>query len=205
MENRTCSGAGSAPELPQRYSTPVPQKHLRFPQTSKPTPNTCHHDKIRNEQKKFYIEDLLPNSPIMDQRQAQIDIDRLSDSDKRELQQSINNEMQKAKIQECTYARLHFPPHPRSHPHFPSLFLPWLQSRSQTTPPMQECLLTTHLLPAVHELTDICWKKCVTGSISSSSLDRKEEPCIRNCVERFLDANEAVLKHLNAMRGQGGM
>lgn len=38
----------------------------------------------------------------MDQRQAQVDIDRLSDSDKRDLQQSINNEMQKAKIQECT-------------------------------------------------------------------------------------------------------
>ncbi|CAF9915617.1 MAG: Mitochondrial import inner membrane translocase subunit tim8 [Alectoria fallacina] len=94
----------------------------------------------------------------MDQRQAQVDIDRLSDSDKRDLQQSINNEMQKAKIQE-----------------------------------------------SVHELTDICWKKCVTGSISSSSLDRKEEPCIQNCVERFLDANEAVLKHLSVMRGQGGM
>lgn len=94
----------------------------------------------------------------MDQRQAQVDIDRLSDSDKRDLQQSINNEMQKAKIQE-----------------------------------------------SVHELTDICWKKCVTGSISSSSLDSKEEPCIQNCVERFLDANEAVLKHLSAMRGQGGM
>lgn len=31
----------------------------------------------------------------------QVDIDKLSDSDKRELQQSLNNEMQKAKIQEC--------------------------------------------------------------------------------------------------------
>ncbi|KAF6241501.1 hypothetical protein HO173_000211 [Letharia columbiana] len=93
----------------------------------------------------------------MDQRQAQVDIDRLSDRDKRDLQQSINNEMQKAKIQE-----------------------------------------------SVHELTDICWTKCVTGAISSSGLDRKEEPCVRNCVERFLDANEAVLKHLSVMRGQGG-
>ncbi|KAF6223388.1 hypothetical protein HO133_000230 [Letharia lupina] len=94
----------------------------------------------------------------MDQRQAQVDIDRLSDRDKRDLQQSINNEMQKAKIQE-----------------------------------------------SVHELTDICWTKCVTGAISSSGLDRKEEPCVRNCVERFLDANEAVLKHLSVMRGQGGV
>ena len=60
-------------------------------------------------------------------------------------------------------------------------------------------------VPAVHELTDICWRKCVTGAISSSGLDRKEEPCVRNCVERFLDANEAVLKHLSVMRGQGGV
>ena len=58
---------------------------------------------------------------------------------------------------------------------------------------------------AVHELTDTCWKKCVTGGISSSSLDRKEEPCIQNCVDRFLDTNEALLKHLSALRGQGGM
>lgn len=36
----------------------------------------------------------------MNQRQAQLDIDRLSDSDNRDLQQSINNEIQKAQFQE---------------------------------------------------------------------------------------------------------
>lgn len=38
----------------------------------------------------------------------QVDIDKLSDSDKRELQQSLNNEMQKAKIQECAPVSSHF-------------------------------------------------------------------------------------------------
>ena len=39
-------------------------------------------------------------------QQIQVDFDRLSDSDKRELQQTLNNEMQKAKIQECTSVQL---------------------------------------------------------------------------------------------------
>lgn len=139
----------------------------------------------------------------------QVDIDKLSDSDKRELQQSLNNEMQKAKIQECapvpslplppTFIPLHFD-FPESRSSSPSRFQPGIPYlcvyRSANEP-------VSHL--AVHELTDICWKKCVTGSISSSGLDRKEEPCIQNCVDRFLDANEAVLKHLSVMRGQGGM
>lgn len=41
----------------------------------------------------------------------------------------------------------------------------------------------------------------MTKGISSGKLDRNEESCTQNCVDRFLDANEAVLKHLNAMRG----
>ena len=43
----------------------------------------------------------------------------------------------------------------------------------------------------------------MTKGISSGKLDRGEEGCARNCVDRFLDANEAVLKHLTAMRGGG--
>ena len=55
---------------------------------------------------------------------------------------------------------------------------------------------------AVHNLTDICWKKCVTGSIRSGKLDKGEESCTQNCVDRFLDANFTVIKHLDAMRNQ---
>ena len=53
---------------------------------------------------------------------------------------------------------------------------------------------------AVHSLTDICWKKCVTGRINSGKVDGKEEGCLQNCVDRFMDANITVLKHLEEMR-----
>ncbi len=39
--------------------------------------------------------------PSFTQQQPQLDLSKLSDYDKRELQQSLTNEMQKAKIQEC--------------------------------------------------------------------------------------------------------
>ncbi|KAL9100856.1 MAG: hypothetical protein Q9163_003822 [Psora crenata] len=88
----------------------------------------------------------------------QIDTTKLTDADKRELQQTLGNEMQKAKIQE-----------------------------------------------AVHTLTDLCWTKCVTGTIRSAQLDRGEAACTQNCVERFLDANEVVLGHLQKLQGGGKM
>ncbi|RFU35876.1 hypothetical protein B7463_g525, partial [Scytalidium lignicola] len=82
-----------------------------------------------------------------------IDLSKLSDKDKQELQQFIVNESQKARIQQ-----------------------------------------------SVHSLTDICWKKCVTGSIKSGKLEKGEESCTQNCVNRFLDANMTVIKHLDSMR-----
>ncbi|KAL8791497.1 MAG: hypothetical protein Q9213_000114 [Squamulea squamosa] len=87
--------------------------------------------------------------------QTNLDLSKLSDYDKRDLQQQISNEMQKAKIQE-----------------------------------------------SIHNLTDICWTKCITGGISGGKLSSKEETCTQNCVERFLEANTAVLKHLETMRGE---
>jgi import inner membrane translocase subunit TIM8 len=52
----------------------------------------------------------------------------------------------------------------------------------------------------VHELTELCFKKCVTGSISSGKLAGKESDCMANCVNRFVDSNLAVLKHLETLR-----
>lgn len=51
-----------------------------------------------------------------------------------------------------------------------------------------------------HGLTDTCWKKCVTGQIKSNTLSGSEESCMANCVDRFLDVNMAVVKHLSQMR-----
>ncbi|EGP84934.1 unnamed protein product [Zymoseptoria tritici ST99CH_1A5] len=53
---------------------------------------------------------------------------------------------------------------------------------------------------AVHMLTDKCFKKCITSKITSGALDRSEEPCMRNCVDRFMDASGAVIRHLEQMR-----
>jgi hypothetical protein len=53
---------------------------------------------------------------------------------------------------------------------------------------------------AVHSLTDTCWKKCITGTIRNGKLDKNEETCAQNCVDRFLDANMTVIKHLDRMR-----
>ncbi|CZT21674.1 related to mitochondrial import inner membrane translocase subunit TIM8 [Ramularia collo-cygni] len=55
----------------------------------------------------------------------------------------------------------------------------------------------------IHGLTDTCFKKCITSKITSGNLDRTEEPCMRNCVDRFMDANLAVIKNLEKMRTMG--
>ncbi|KMU73064.1 hypothetical protein CISG_03325 [Coccidioides immitis RMSCC 3703] len=41
----------------------------------------------------------------------------------------------------------------------------------------------------------------MTGKVSGGALDRNEEACAKNCVERWMDANLAVLKHLETLRG----
>ena len=69
------------------------------------------------------------------------------------------------------------------------------------TPPS----IQANAFQAVHTLTDICWKKCITGKIASSKLSSGEESCTQNCVERFLDSNMAVLKHLEEMKSSGSV
>ncbi|KAK3322332.1 Tim10/DDP family zinc finger-domain-containing protein [Apodospora peruviana] len=55
-----------------------------------------------------------------------------------------------------------------------------------------------------HLFTDICWKKCITGTIKSNVLDSSEGTCLANCVERFLDVNLTTQNHLAAMRQRHG-
>ncbi|KAJ5081394.1 mitochondrial import inner membrane translocase subunit Tim8 [Penicillium alfredii] len=88
--------------------------------------------------------------------QTQVDISKLSDADKKELNQVLTNEAQKSTIQQT-----------------------------------------------VHHLNDVCWKKCVAGKgkITAGSLDRTEEACAQNCVERWMDTNLSILKNLDSMRG----
>jgi len=54
---------------------------------------------------------------------------------------------------------------------------------------------------AVHELNEKCWDLCVEGK-PSNRLDRGQENCLRNCVERFLDSNLVLIKRFEAKAGQ---
>lgn len=51
-----------------------------------------------------------------------------------------------------------------------------------------------------HQLTQVCWTKCFTGNVIGSKLDKTEEGCLANCVNRFMDLNLLTVKHLNSMR-----
>lgn len=117
-----------------------------------------------------------------------IDVSKMSDAEKQDLQQFVVNETQKARIQQCT--NMHTASLPR--PFFP--FLVTLQ----LVVPQRDILLIEVI--AIHSLTDVCFRKCITGKISAGKLDRSEEPCMQNCVDRFMDANLVVIKNLEQMR-----
>lgn len=53
---------------------------------------------------------------------------------------------------------------------------------------------------AIHELNSVCFKKCITGRMSSNTLASGEDTCMKNCVDRYMDANMTVIKHLEKMR-----
>lgn len=54
---------------------------------------------------------------------------------------------------------------------------------------------------AIHSLTDVCFRKCIpAGGVKKGALDKYEEPCMRQCVDRFLDANLVVLRELERLR-----
>ncbi|EEQ29125.1 Mitochondrial import inner membrane translocase subunit tim8 [Microsporum canis] len=59
----------------------------------------------------------------------------------------------------------------------------------------------TNIQQTVHHLTDVCWKKCVPGKVSGGALDKNELSCAQNCVNRWMDANLSVMKHLETLRG----
>jgi len=104
---------------------------------------------------------------------ANVDLSKLSDRDKQELQQFAMNEGQKARIQSCesSYTSLH------------------------------HAKLGLTITTAIHSLTDTCFRKCIpAGNVKNGKLDKYEEPCMRQCVDRFLDANLVVLRELERLR-----
>ncbi|KAI8915207.1 hypothetical protein PhCBS80983_g01334 [Powellomyces hirtus] len=51
----------------------------------------------------------------------------------------------------------------------------------------------------VHQYTDTCWDKCITKV--KPALDKSDEVCLTNCVERFLDSTILLLNSLGAQQG----
>ncbi|KAF6040501.1 timm8a [Bugula neritina] len=47
----------------------------------------------------------------------------------------------------------------------------------------------------VNSITNDCWDKCITYTISS--LDSKQERCITNCVQRFIDTSKMLTQRLS--------
>ncbi|KUL83405.1 hypothetical protein ZTR_10872 [Talaromyces verruculosus] len=58
----------------------------------------------------------------------------------------------------------------------------------------------SNIQQTVHHLTEICFKKCITARITQNKLAATEESCAQNCVNRWMDANLAIVKHLENLR-----
>lgn len=50
----------------------------------------------------------------------------------------------------------------------------------------------------IGKLTDICWDKCVTGSVGSK-LSSGEVSCLTNCAQRYMDMSMIVMKRFQSM------
>ena len=46
----------------------------------------------------------------------------------------------------------------------------------------------------VNNITSDCWDKCITYTIGN--LDGKQEKCLTNCVQRFIDASQILTRRL---------
>lgn len=88
-------------------------------------------------------------------------------------------------------------------PPLPSLFSThFLKSSARARDTCNSQLISRVLTIAIHSLTDTCFRKCIpAGTVKNGKLDKYEEPCMRQCVDRFLDANMVVLRELERLRG----
>ncbi|BAF29080.1 mitochondrial import inner membrane translocase subunit TIM8 [Oryza sativa Japonica Group] len=51
----------------------------------------------------------------------------------------------------------------------------------------------------VAKLTDVCWDKCITGSIGSS-FSNSEASCLSNCAKRFLELKMLTMQRVSSPR-----
>lgn len=54
---------------------------------------------------------------------------------------------------------------------------------------------------SIHNFSNMCFKKCNENKpISTNTLDKNEEQCLSNCLNRFLDTNIKVVQALQGQR-----
>nr|CBX25409.1 hypothetical_protein [Oryza glaberrima] len=52
----------------------------------------------------------------------------------------------------------------------------------------------------VAKLTDVCWDKCITGSIGSG-FSNSEASCLSNCAKRFFELKMLIVQRVSSPRG----
>uniref|UniRef100_A0A0K0EDR0 Mitochondrial import inner membrane translocase subunit n=1 Tax=Strongyloides stercoralis TaxID=6248 RepID=A0A0K0EDR0_STRER len=56
----------------------------------------------------------------------------------------------------------------------------------------------------VHNLTGRCWDICFPDNRFPSRMDARNERCLNNCVNRFIDASALIINHLQSHASGGG-
>ncbi len=56
----------------------------------------------------------------------------------------------------------------------------------------------------VHTLSDSCWDVCMANASLGPKLDSKSQTCVDNCVNRFIDASNFIVKRLEEIQGRHG-
>ena len=88
--------------------------------------------------------------------------------------------------------------------------------------PMTPVPFQAKVQSSVHQLTGICWKKCVVRPASSNhdrlslqsrcvtgtpgkNFSSSEQSCLANCVDRFLDSSLFLVKEIEQKRQEAGL
>lgn len=121
--------------------------------------------------------------------QAASSLSDFSETDRKELQQFIENEHQKAKFQTSNS------PLP-----YPYILLSLLSLDDLN--PQLKLSDSCNCFVDVHNLTDMCWTKCMTAKITSTAIEKSENTCLENCVNRFIDSQKTIVKQLDYMGGR---
>ncbi|CAN6443208.1 unnamed protein product [Victoria cruziana] len=51
----------------------------------------------------------------------------------------------------------------------------------------------------VAKLTDVCWEKCITGSVGSS-FSNSETNCLKNCAQRYVELSMLTVQRFKTMQ-----